>query len=186
MRVTRKTLCVSFSIVFGLKTALTGIKNLKKRRRKLKGKSIELSLAVPGCFKEMQVRNKEVSTIEVSPDPLFRSLQTQKFRTGAAPLFYFLHQHWAPSFRRWRNWGAEKSSLEREESSLALEPNSSDVSPGLQSQVTHAQNVFSLKWRNALNRELGPRLFKCDWEPPAVTNSLWNQQASGLITFTRI
>lgn len=69
MRVTRKTLCVSFSIVFELKTALKEVKNLKKRRRKLKGKSIGLSLAVPGCFKEMQVRNKEVSTIEVSPDP---------------------------------------------------------------------------------------------------------------------
>lgn len=69
MRVTRKILCVSFSIVFELKTALKEVKNLKKRR-KLKGKSIGLSLAVPGCFKEMQVRNKEVSTIEVSPDPL--------------------------------------------------------------------------------------------------------------------
>lgn len=70
MRVKRKTLCVSFSIVFELKTALKEVKNLKKRRRKLKRKSIGLSLAVPGCFKEMQVRNKEVSTIEVSPDPL--------------------------------------------------------------------------------------------------------------------
>lgn len=69
MRVMRKTLCVSFSIVFELKTALKEVKNFKKRMRKLKGKSIDLSLAVPGCFKEMQVRNKEVSTIEVSPDP---------------------------------------------------------------------------------------------------------------------
>lgn len=100
MRVMRKILCVSFSIVFELKTALKEVKNLKKRRRKLKGKSIDLSLAVPGCFKEIQVRNKEVSTIEVSPDPLFCSLQTQKLRTGAGPLFYFLHQHRAPSFHR--------------------------------------------------------------------------------------
>lgn len=67
MRVMRKTLCVSFSVVYELKTALKEVKNLKKRRRKLEGKSMDLTLAVPGCFKEMQVRNKEVSTIEVSP-----------------------------------------------------------------------------------------------------------------------